>query len=335
MGTSLSESSEMDNNVGVDFDNATDDSLPSLIVMLNDKSLAVTVPSEVALLLRDARSFMREEFNPSGYVSDRRLFKTLRALRVAAAATGRQRVSPLDCLLLQHILWYSPDQQSAISDWLYERIVPYSDLQGLEYLVTGILDRLKEALKNTAESEDVSESLLLDSKELKLVQDVLEGKYRTISVLAEECRTCQDWNLWFTETELMRVKQELAPRATDEAGAVRRLLEAVVQLRAVVSVASGRGTTDRTDTEVDTVGSCLRAASSPAEVLSDIWSSYVSKGADDGKIVKADEGSAKTRFTSSELALSKREAQKKFTAEEFKLWKKAQRERRGNGASEE
>jgi AAA lid domain len=67
---------------------------------------------------------MRDEMDPPVYCSDRRLVKAAGMLRIVAATHGKATVSLQDCLLLQHVLWYHPDDQKALRDWLLKRVVP-------------------------------------------------------------------------------------------------------------------------------------------------------------------------------------------------------------------
>lgn len=62
--------------------------------------------------------------DPPVYCSDRRLVKAAGMLRIVAATHGKATVSLQDCLLLQHVLWYHPDDQKALRDWLLKRVVP-------------------------------------------------------------------------------------------------------------------------------------------------------------------------------------------------------------------
>ena len=67
---------------------------------------------------------MRDEMDPPVYCSDRRLVKAAAMLRIIAATHGKSSVSLLDCLLLQHVLWYHPGDQKALKEWLLKRVVP-------------------------------------------------------------------------------------------------------------------------------------------------------------------------------------------------------------------
>ena len=67
---------------------------------------------------------MRDEMDPPVYCSDRRLVKAAGMLRMIAATHGKSSVSLLDCLLLQHVLWYHPGDQRALKEWLLKRVIP-------------------------------------------------------------------------------------------------------------------------------------------------------------------------------------------------------------------
>lgn len=67
---------------------------------------------------------MRDEMDPPVYCSDRRIVKAAAMLRTVAASQGKASASLLDCLLLQHVLWYHPDDQKVLRDWLLKRVVP-------------------------------------------------------------------------------------------------------------------------------------------------------------------------------------------------------------------
>ena len=76
------------------------------------------VPDDVHHILRDIRAWLQLGGH---YTSDRRMTRAVRMLQVAAHASGRQRVTPQDCLLLEHVLWSHPDQAASIRAWLVDR----------------------------------------------------------------------------------------------------------------------------------------------------------------------------------------------------------------------
>lgn len=84
----------------------------------------VVVPMEVLLLIRDIRKYLRDDVDPSIYVSDRRLTKAINMLKISAITNGRKYVSMIDCLLLKHILWNRYEDIVIVENWLWERIIP-------------------------------------------------------------------------------------------------------------------------------------------------------------------------------------------------------------------
>ena len=60
--------------------------------------------------------------------------KTTSGVQVAAYTSGKDSVSLLDCLLLEHILWQQPDQQSRITDFLLSQISEDDGLQSADYI---------------------------------------------------------------------------------------------------------------------------------------------------------------------------------------------------------
>jgi hypothetical protein len=120
-------------------------------------------------------------------------------------------------------------------------------------------------------------------------------------------------------------RQQLAPKAEAVARDAEKLAVALVAMCSVIATngdnsASGFGT-------------------SAADVLESIWGQYMSNGAgsrgafgtdfsdSDGDSISSSlsTSTSKKSLTAADLALSKKEAQRKLSAEDFKLWKKAQK----------
>lgn len=92
---------------------------PQDIEHIHAAALKVTVPPEVASLLKAMRKFCRDQKIP---VSDRRWRKALFLLQVAAHTDGRAAVSIWDCWLLQHCLWNKPEELVGLFEWYTARI---------------------------------------------------------------------------------------------------------------------------------------------------------------------------------------------------------------------
>lgn len=92
--------------------------IPEDLEHVHSAALKVTVPAEVASLVKALRKFCQEQKIP---VSDRRWRKALFLLQVAAHTDGRAAVSVWDGWLLQHCLWHKPEEQATLGKWYEER----------------------------------------------------------------------------------------------------------------------------------------------------------------------------------------------------------------------
>ncbi|PJC87490.1 AAA family ATPase [Vibrio sp. HA2012] len=89
------------------------------------------------------------------YVSDRRWKKAVKLLKASAYFNGRDRVNPLDILLLQNCLWYSPDNREVVQDTINDF-----------------------ALNKAFDQEKVHKQIDLCHRELSDIQDDLEARFR-------------------------------------------------------------------------------------------------------------------------------------------------------------
>jgi len=89
---------------------------------VRDGAAGVVVPAAVLAVIADLRSWLQQKC--STYVSDRRLTKVVRLLKVAAYVNGRAEVAMHDCLLLEHVMWSRPEQAPVLRDWLLQHALP-------------------------------------------------------------------------------------------------------------------------------------------------------------------------------------------------------------------
>ena len=67
--------------------------------------------------------------------------------QVAAYTSGKDSVSLLDCLLLEHILWQQPDQQARITDFLLSQISEDDGLQSADYILGSEYSLLNDSVQ--------------------------------------------------------------------------------------------------------------------------------------------------------------------------------------------
>ncbi|DBA78506.1 TPA: hypothetical protein ACH3X2_007993 [Trebouxia sp. C0005] len=182
----------------------------------------VSVPVEVRQLLADLRTHLREKIEPPVYVSDRRLVKAVGLMQVAAYTSGKDSVSLLDCMLLQHILWQQPDQQSRITDFLLSQISEDDGLQSASYILGSIFSRacvvLTKKGENLAsvlgEATALKESLVDKLISLKASQGVGRGS-----------------NMWISKKETDSVASSLRPKLEKTRKAHEALLDEAITLQ--------------------------------------------------------------------------------------------------------
>jgi MoxR-like ATPase len=279
-----------------------------LTAAIEQQAAQVTLSADAMHLLRDVRAFLRDEADPPVYISDRRLVKAAHMLRIAAATQGRAQVSTLHCLLLQHVLWHSLEDQQRLRDFLWKHAVPDAGVSGLEFIIGSLQQRI---VVSCEQHEQPPSPPLTDTSQLQGVLDelttystILAAKAADLSQLAADAAAAPTTQLWLSTADRAAVRQQLAPRAEAQAAAVTALLEAVEALRAAA-----------TDT--------ARPWGDRATVLEQVWETY---HAGTGRAVRYESGEFYDDGSSDDLifdfTMSKKEAAKKLSPEQLKLWKK-------------
>ncbi len=120
---------------------------------IQTQSAQVLLDDDVQYLLSQLREHLTTQ---NIYASDRRWRKLVKLLKVAAWTDGRNTVDVWDCWLLQHCLWYSPEQRTDILQW-YEKSL------GADAIINPArLTRLADAWENTLNNEQGSHRQLND-----------------------------------------------------------------------------------------------------------------------------------------------------------------------------
>ena len=272
--------------------------LDQIIASLSNAADSVQMGSNACELMRDLRTFMREEHNVE--ISDRRLVKAGRLLKISASSHGRNRVDPIDCLLLQHCMWQVPEQRMIVRDWLWENITPGGQMDQFRLLLDTLRGESLDVARKTSgdvtgksgarKSEvDVIHSL---RDEIAGIFSILKNHHFDLSRHIELIDNASDF-LWLDPNESKSAKQLLRPRAEKALNEVARAL------------------TDCRSLEI-----CLEESDQapPNEqrhaVIQNLW----------------EEGYApEVSFTVEELSIGMKEAKKKYDLETFRKWKRAKK----------
>jgi MoxR-like ATPase len=297
------------------------DGLDQVVQSLAAAANCIEMGDDACALMRDLRTFMRDELDTT--VSDRRLIKTARLLKLSAASHGRTRVDPIDCLMLQHVAWRLPEQRSVVKEWLWDHLTPGggggddSDVTTLDNGSprSGLVGQSRLLLDNLSR-----EVLLLVRKTGGVVSGASgarENEVQTIQQLRNEIY--QIAMLLQQRASLLARHVELLNRSTDhlwlhpdESQAIQQLLlpKALRTLRNVQRVLAKAHALEMSLHHDDDDSN-----QSPAN---DLRLSVIEQLADEND-------SKAIHFTEDELNMDMRDAKKKYDLETFRAWKRARK----------
>ena len=266
-------------------------SLDEVVKEISTSLDGVSIGPNICVLIRDLRTFLRDDLGI--YVSDRRLVKASRLLKVAAVSEGRTRVDFVDCLLLQHIMWQLPEHRDTIREWLWDNMSPGKDIvEQTTFVFQGLVSESLALVKKTmgditgeagarAADLDAINSIRneLDEIEQLLQQNKIELD-RHIALLDID-------HLWISRDEAQAAKQHLLPLAEEVSDAVNQAL-------------------------LDTI--LLKLALSSDAIDNDIRSSVI-------EALTNNQNSEETTFTDEELQMSLKEAKRQYKGDLLRKWK--------------
>jgi MoxR-like ATPase len=274
------------------------DSLDGIVGNLSVAADAVQMDADTAFLLRDLRAFLRDEMNVN--MSDRRLLKAARLLKVVAASHGRSRVDPIDCLLLQHVAWNLPEQREAIREWLWDHVTPGSSgqygmlLNGLRQTALTVVRRTGGDVTGIAGARDEDVLALASIRsEVSQVITLMKFQMDALSRHMELLQQSMD-HLWLGPEEARISQQMLIPPTEKIWRETHRLLINAYQLELTLTPSSDAKLLLPNDIRLS--------------VMEQLWEDV--DGADD------------ILFTDLELNMSMKEAKAKWSSYTFRRWKR-------------
>mmetsp|Transcript_18045 Transcript_18045/g.21572 ORF Transcript_18045/g.21572 Transcript_18045/m.21572 type:complete len:354 (-) Transcript_18045:460-1521(-) len=297
--------------------------LDEVIHSLTSAIESITVGPSICTLIKDLRTYLREEHRVE--VSDRRLVKAVRLLKISAATNGRVKVDPIDCLLLQHMTWRVPEQRVWIRDWLWDNLIPSVDSGGaidgsstegstmtevdqFRLLLNNLRHEIITALRKT--SGDVTgiqggrnvDVALIQSlqMEVRRISTVLQRRRDDLARHMETLEQSGD-HLWLDPDEAISARQLLLPRT---GGFVVELRKMAVDARALDLSLSSSDNSDGDDGVV--------------VVLNDVRISVIEQ-------IWEDNYRSDVNFSEDELSMGMRDAKAKYDIEMFRKWKRAKK----------
>ena len=300
--------SPCDSDSDVTCDAVFADGLDRICDALSLAADQVHFDTDSSYLLRDLRAFLREELNVN--ISDRRLVKAARLLKISAATHGRTQVDPIDCLILQHIAWNLPEQRGVILEWLVDHMTPGSNNGGgsnsMQYnlLLNSLRQAAMTAVRRTtgaltkesgASESDVTviETIRLETSQLVTL---LQAESDTLLRHIELLRRSRSY-LWLDPDETLSLEQQMIPVAERAWNGIFRTLRNASALEVVLTSGS--------DTETS-VSNDIRLS-----VMEQLWG-------DEDFVTET-----MVNFTDTELNMSMKEAKSKYTdGDMFRRWKR-------------
>jgi hypothetical protein len=276
--------------------------LDLVIVALSKAADAVHIGEDACALMRDLRRFMKEQLDVT--VSDRRLVKAARLLKISAASHGRTCVDPIDCLLLQHVVWRLPEQRSAIREWLWDNLTPSSadnssSSVAVQFylLLDGLRGEIIEAVRKTggdvtgASGGREADVAVIKSlrEEVSRISELLKQRSNILTRHMELMSRSTD-HLWLERDEALSIQQLLLPKAKIVSNEVNRALADARALEETLSASS--------------VPDDLRLS-----VIEMLWGDEMPD----------------MSFTDDELSIGMKEAKAKYDTETFRKWKRARK----------
>ncbi|CAD7696039.1 unnamed protein product [Ostreobium quekettii] len=188
-----------------------------------EKACTVSVPKEVIDLLADLRMWLQDSCEPPIYVSDRRMVKALNMMQVAAFTDGRDSVSQIDCLLLQHVFWNQPEEAEKIYDWLLAELSSGLMFDQIQFVLSGMFGRAVRSLHSKEKTSEVH-------KEVSELREILTDKLSDVLASVEGGFPEVLNHLWLAEDEAQAVVNALLPKLEKAREALQQTLYETVSL---------------------------------------------------------------------------------------------------------
>ena len=288
---------DSDDNTKEACDVIFSEGLQKLVEALATAADNVQISDHICKLMVDLRTFMKEDQNVE--ISDRRLAKTARLLKLSAATHGRNRVDAIDCLLLQHCYWQLPEQRKTVRDWLWDNMTPGAgSANQFRFLLENLRREIITVIRKT--NGDITGEYGARDADVMLIQSLQNEAGNLVKILrrqkADLARHTQlleqaEEYLWMDPQEALSMKQLLIPRA-------KLFTEGLSQVL-----------TDASALEM----ALIPETSSPElrlSIIEELW--------EEGMLPEV-------RFTDVELNMAMKEAKAKYDLETFRKWKRAKK----------
>jgi MoxR-like ATPase len=278
--------------------------LDSIIKALSRAADNVVMDGDACELMRDLRTYMRENRNVE--ISDRRLVKTTRLLKICAASDGRKKVDTIDFLVTQHCFWNEPEQRTAVRDWLWKNLTPLereggSSIEQMRFLLDNLRRDVVAALRKTTGKIDTSTGARMEDV---AVIDSLRQECNRIAMIIQ-----QQQNGLARHLELVK-SDDFTWVDPDDASAMRQLLlpRAELLMREVMQLSE----------DAQALAMAISSTTNPEALRDDLRIDVI-------EMIWDNDASADEEFSYDELQLSLKEAKSKYDSDTLRRWKRARK----------
>jgi len=223
----------------------TEEPMLSVVDSIESQSSAskTTFPSHLLDLVVSLRAYLRDEAEPPVNLSDRRLGKAVRLIRLAATTSGATEVSELDLLLLQHICWdKEPSQAGEVRVWLLERMrradkedgADLDMVEKVKFLLAGVKMRLRRTPRSGG-------TISMAQTDLESMRKVLDDGLKTrLARLVQLRSILQDHSahrlFWLEEADILEAQDALIPSAEQGVEKAAEALKDVLELQGALDL---------------------------------------------------------------------------------------------------
>jgi hypothetical protein len=259
-------------------------------------------------------------------------------------------VSTLDTLLLEHILWYDPSDKDKVRNFLWSVVVPESDIQGIKFIVdrrlteesVDLCDSIARGVDQSSVASEAESTLELAAVENLLAKKAVEFMVLKSQILYESVADNiskptstttttshskpQTQLHWWSDADATAMRQQLVPQVNR---ALREITSLGSYVSGLLSVLRDEQLSDEERASLmdqvvgDRESYSASAFSGRKNVGIDLGGDFQFADTDDG------DGDDDDMDTNSDMekwaSMSKKEAQKKLSSEQFKQWKTAQK----------
>eukprot|EP00930_Biecheleria_cincta_P037600 TRINITY_DN25826_c0_g1_i1.p1 TRINITY_DN25826_c0_g1~~TRINITY_DN25826_c0_g1_i1.p1 ORF type:complete len:738 (+),score=129.92 TRINITY_DN25826_c0_g1_i1:288-2501(+) len=202
----------------------------------------IVFPDELLMVVVNLRSHLRDEAEPPVQLSDRRLGKAVRMIRLGAYAAGGNEVCEIDLLLLQHMCWdRDPEKGEHVRKWLLDQLGTNIErgfgekdvVEQARYLLSGVRARLRRTPRK-------KDTISTAERDLAAIRVPLEDQLR--ERLARQDRLAKMFSgdaarfFWVEPADVAEAKQIWLPAAKEACMQAEEMLKDALELQFALRV---------------------------------------------------------------------------------------------------